>query len=98
RTLDLMSLAVRLAGFDLRDTIAWMYGSGFPKSRDVTAEMERWLAGDRPEPVAGKVHPPEVYTVTTFLREARDRAGWSNRQIDELFGTNGMSGHWVSRG
>ncbi|MEV8029224.1 DNA-methyltransferase [Cellulosimicrobium funkei] len=35
RTFDLMTLGVRLAGFEIRDSIAWLYGSGFPKSLDV---------------------------------------------------------------
>jgi DNA modification methylase len=33
RTLDLMSMAIRLAGFEIRDTLQWLYGTGFPKSR-----------------------------------------------------------------
>lgn len=36
RTVDLMGLSVRLAGFEIRDTITWHYGSGFPKSLDVS--------------------------------------------------------------
>lgn len=32
RTFDLVGLAVRLAGFEIRDTLSWMYGTGFPKS------------------------------------------------------------------
>jgi len=42
RTQDLMGIAIRLAGFDMRDTIrvdgllAWVYGSGFPKSLNVS--------------------------------------------------------------
>lgn len=35
RTMDLMTLGLRLAGFDIRDSIAWLYGSGFPKSMNV---------------------------------------------------------------
>lgn len=35
RTHDLMSMAMRLAGFECRDTIMWVYGSGFPKSQNV---------------------------------------------------------------
>lgn len=36
RTVDLMGLSIRLAGFEMRDGIAaWLYGSGFPKSRNV---------------------------------------------------------------
>jgi len=45
RTQDLMSMALRLAGFEIRDTAMWLYGSGFPKSLaqqycDVTSHMD----------------------------------------------------------
>lgn len=36
RTYDLGTLAIRLAGFEIRDQIDWIYGSGFPKSLDVS--------------------------------------------------------------
>lgn len=39
RTQDLMGLAVRLAGFEIRDSIYWHYGSGFPKSHNVTKAL-----------------------------------------------------------
>ena len=35
RTQDLMGLSIRLAGFEIRDSVAWLYGSGFPKSHNV---------------------------------------------------------------
>lgn len=35
RTMDLMTLSIRLAGFDIRDSLAWLYGSGFPKGMNV---------------------------------------------------------------
>lgn len=94
RTLDLMTLAVRLAGFDIRDALAWLYGSGFPKSRDMSESMERFLSGEGPAPSGPD---PDIYRVTGYLRAARDAAGWTNRQIDALFGTKGMAGHWVSQ-
>lgn len=31
RTQDLMALGLRIAGFEIRDLVAWIYGSGFPK-------------------------------------------------------------------
>ena len=40
RTMDLLGLSVRLAGFELRDTLAWLYGSGMPK----TTQLERQFA------------------------------------------------------
>lgn len=94
RTLDLMGLGVRLAGFEVRDSLFWINGNGFPKSRDLTEPMEQFMAGDRA--VAGP--SADVYRVTGFLRHYRDKAGWTNKRIDEMFGTNGMAGHWCSRG
>src|SRR5699024_2176132 len=36
RTQDLMGLSIRLAGFEIKDSMAWLYGSGFPKSHNVS--------------------------------------------------------------
>ena len=33
RTYDLMGLSIRLAGFEVQDSIDWIFGTGFPKSR-----------------------------------------------------------------
>ena len=43
RTVDLMTLGLRLAGFDIRDSLAWLYGSGFPKSMDVSKAIDKHL-------------------------------------------------------
>jgi len=36
-----MSVALRLAGFDVRDTLMWLYGSGFPKSLDLRKAIDK---------------------------------------------------------
>ena len=41
RTFDLMALSIRFAGFEIRDSIAWLYGSGFPKSLDVSKAIDK---------------------------------------------------------
>lgn len=41
RNVDLMGLALRLAGFEIRDCLAWIYGTGFPKSLDVGKAIDR---------------------------------------------------------
>lgn len=46
RTMDLMSMAIRLAGFEIRDTVAWVYGSGFPKSMDVSKAIDKLDAAE----------------------------------------------------
>lgn len=97
RTQHRMATNIEAAGFEVRDMIAWAYGNGYPKSRDVSDAMARHAAGE-PWQAAAVVVRPGVYQVTEFLREARNRAGWTNRQIDALFGTNGMAGHWTTSG
>lgn len=39
RTSDLMGIALRMAGFEIRDTLHWQYASGFPKSANVAAAL-----------------------------------------------------------
>lgn len=46
RTHDLMSMAMRLAAFECRDTVMWVYGSGFPKSLDVSKAIDKALGVD----------------------------------------------------
>ncbi|MGV0868705.1 DNA methyltransferase [Corynebacterium kalidii] len=43
RTQDLMGLSIRLAGFEIRDTLGWVYSQGFPKSMDVSKAIESTL-------------------------------------------------------
>lgn len=58
RSMDLMSMSIRLAGFELRDAIghahdgggaplaAWAYGSGFPKSLNVSKQLDKLDSDD----------------------------------------------------
>jgi DNA modification methylase len=41
RTYDIGTMAIRLAGFEIRDQIQWIYGSGFPKSLNVSKKIEQ---------------------------------------------------------
>ena len=47
RTQDLMGLSLRLAGFEMRDCIQWIYGSGFPKSLDVSKAIDKLKGEER---------------------------------------------------
>lgn len=47
RTHDLMSIALRLAGFECRDTVMWVYSSGFPKSLDVSKQIDKMAGAER---------------------------------------------------
>ena len=41
RTWHRLACAVEDAGFEVRDSIAWLYGSGFPKSLDVSKAIDK---------------------------------------------------------
>ena len=47
RTQDLMGLALRIAGFEIRDCVMWVYGSGFPKSLDVSKAIDKAAGAER---------------------------------------------------
>lgn len=49
RTQDLMGMSLRLAGFEMRDVIQWLYGSGFPKSHDVSKALDKLAGSEREE-------------------------------------------------
>ena len=47
RTVDLGGIAIRLAGFEIRDCCAWHHGSGFPKSLDVSKAIDKAAGAER---------------------------------------------------
>lgn len=47
RTYDWIALGVRLAGFEVRDQLLWLYGSGFPKSHNLSKALDRAAGADR---------------------------------------------------
>ena len=47
RTQDMGTLAIRLAGFEIRDSIVWVYGSGFPKSLNVSKAIDKAAGAER---------------------------------------------------
>ena len=85
RTQDLMGLSIRLAGFEIRDTLGWVYGSGFPKSMDISKAIDK-QRNDKQETLA----------VTSRLSELASAAGISRKDVDSHMGTSDMGGWWLS--
>lgn len=86
RTWHRIATAIEDAGFEIRDSMAWLYGSGFPKSMNVSAAIDK----------ARNDHD-EVLAVTTRLAELAESARITRRHIDESMGTSDMAGWWLSR-
>jgi site-specific DNA-methyltransferase (adenine-specific) len=42
-----MGISIRMAGFEIRDSIGWVYGSGFPKSLDVSKAIDKQAGAER---------------------------------------------------
>ena len=64
RTQHRMAVRIEDAGFEIRDMLAWMYGSGFPKSHNVSKGFDREAGILKPEfkgfTVAGSSHNANI--------------------------------------
>ena len=47
RTQHRMAVNIEDAGFEIRDIVAWVYGSGFPKSHDISKAIDKKLGAER---------------------------------------------------
>ena len=74
RTQDLMGLSIRLAGFEIRDTLGWIYGSGFPKSMDVSKAIDK--RGGNPD---------LAQQIAKAIKTARTSRGWTTGRADKHF-------------
>jgi len=91
RTWHRLACAIEDAGFEVRDSIAWMYGSGFPKSLDVSKAIDkaagfqgrvigRGTSWNRPDSVAGDTArmntSPGEYDIKELSDAAQQWQGW----------------------
>jgi DNA modification methylase len=86
RTQHRMATAIEDAGFEIRDMIAWVYGSGFPKSLDVGKAIDK-----RGGNVAGFTEFRDA------VRDAMQQNGISRKQLQDALG-NHMLSHYLTAG
>jgi DNA modification methylase len=87
RTYDLMGISIRMAGFEIRDSIGWVYGSGFPKSLDISKAIDK---------NNGKFKV-DFSDFGNYVKECRESKGYSRKQLDEIMGTNTAVSWWEGR-
>jgi DNA modification methylase len=68
RTYHRLACAVEDAGFEIRDQIMWVYGSGFPKSHNVSKAIDK-AAGAEREVLSSRVKKAGDITGGNFKRE-----------------------------
>ena len=56
RTYHRMAVAIEDAGFEIRDQVMWLYGSGFPKSMNVGKALDNKLGNERIKTGEKKTH------------------------------------------
>ncbi len=86
RTSHRLACALEDAGFEIRDTLMWLYGSGFPKSLDVSKAIDKR---------GGK----DIAWFGPWLRKERRKRGISSNDLAEHFpsktgGTTGCVRNW----
>jgi len=104
RTWHRMAVAIEDAGFEMRDSIAWLYGQGFPKSVPVAVEgWEGWGTALKPafepivmarKPFRGTVAANVVAYGTAALNIDANRIPTG----DKLTGGHGTAGQQMSDG
>lgn len=83
RTIGLMEMSIRLARFEIRDSIAWLYGSGFPKSLDVSKAIDKMDATEE--------RRARALEFTAWMRST----GITGTRVDALTNSN-MGGHYLT--
>lgn len=83
RTYHRMTCAIEDAGFEVRDQMMWVYGSGFPKSLNISKALDKMDAVEEQQ--------MRRYRFTEWVRST----GLSSKQINEATGTN-MGGHYTT--
>jgi hypothetical protein len=87
RTYHRLACAIEDAGFEIRDQIQWIYGSGFPKSLDVSkaidaaAGAERGVIGRAKGAASSQTHSlgvfaPSYDATAPATEEAKQWSGW----------------------
>jgi site-specific DNA-methyltransferase (adenine-specific) len=81
-----MTIALRLAGFEIRDTLMWLYGTGFPKSLDVAKAIDRALGAEGQRQTIGLKTKPDgtLKSAADFARTAGSvLSGLGQKSLEE---------------
>ena len=84
RTVDLMSMSLRLGGFEVVDMCHWLYGVGFPKSMDISKAIDSHDAV--------QLRTDRAYAFTEWFKPWINMA---NPEIDRICGTKTLARHWT---
>jgi DNA modification methylase len=87
RTSHWTGMALENAGFDIKDVVTHMFGSGFPKSVAIDKAIDR----------SKYTNTDELFKITGWIRARRDELGLTNKILDEIAGVKGGACHWTAK-
>ena len=93
RTFHRMAVAIEDAGFEIRDTLCWLYGTGFPKSLDVSKALDKAAGAERP--VIGKTIAPRK---ALDANPESSKYGFGVGEIDVTAPATAAAAAWVGWG
>lgn len=79
RTYHRLAVAIEDAGFEVRDSLHWIYGSGFPKSLDVSKAIDKAAGAERQVIGSKRTRLPGG---TTFAQDEWSNAARSVADVD----------------
>jgi len=79
RTIHRITCAIEDSGFDIRDQICWMQFQGFPKSLDISKQIDKTNG--------------QSDVALTFTRWMRT-TGLTTKEINQIIGTKSVGGHY----
>ena len=86
RTYHRMAVAIEDAGFQIRDQIMWVYGSGFPKSHNIAKQLDK-LAGVKGEVIGEKTgkgySSQQEKNLAHGFREYKDGLPYEHADLNE---------------
>lgn len=83
RTQHRMAINIEDAGFEIRDMIAWVYGSGFPKSLDISKAIDK-AAGAKREVVGDKGDTDVRWRCDPKSELLSPEKGWNQHSMTQL--------------
>jgi DNA modification methylase len=81
RTHHRLMVAIEDAGFEIRDCLMWLYGSGFPKSLDVSKALDKAAV------------PGQLSAFIADVRAAATAKGFTYRSLNDALGGQAIAEH-----